>query len=230
MRTCKEFLKTPIYKMAQRHDCAILIASMGRSGSTLLAKAARQALLDNKGCVLGYDFSKHLHKDAWDLKETHFQKGRLYKTHSSKPPCEIPDFVKVIYTYTHPLDAITAIEIERDQFGDVGVKNHFEHLGAEYQPIENAYQADILKYEENFLSWVNGDHSYPFLAVRYESFWEYEAKIAEFLGVPLKLPEYRERKSKKIKHSDEKRAAIDKTYKNLIQTMDDMPALFISSK
>ena len=219
----KEVLKKPLYALAVKKDCAILVASMGRSGSTLLTKSCRQAMLDNKGTIFGYDFSKHLHKDAWDLKQTTFQKGCVYKTHDFAPGKPLPDFVKVIYTYTHPLDCITAIELKLKEFGDIGVRQHFQHLKAEYQPIKNAQNNDIFNYEKNYNSWITNTHNFDFLAIRYDQIWEQLDLINQFTGLTLKLPPFKERKASQVKHSPKKVQAVGKTYASLIEKIESTP-------
>lgn len=61
---------------------------------------------------------------------------------------------------------------------------HFHNMKADYSRKNDWLSRDVLGLEAIFDSYTRGPRNYALAAVRYETMWDREREIAEFLGLP----------------------------------------------
>src|SRR3990167_11343274 len=127
----------------------IILASMGRCGSTMLFNA----LFDSNNFIID------LH-NVFNAK-----KNTFFKTHDFAP-ASLPENAKCIFLFGNVTDVVISAHTE----AIVNVKQHYVHLHANYEKRNNYIYEDVLRLEENFDSW-NRKRPYPVLSIRYETMW-----------------------------------------------------------
>lgn len=170
----------------------LIVASMGRSGSTLVWSALRQAVaaarfprpLRAHGLRLVSD-------QAWDLDRTRLTPGVVYKTHGLAQ--ELPDCsgAKVVFLFGSATDAALSVLACRDRYGMRWIEEHFAHMRA-HGAFDELGDRDVLRFEEQLDGWVQKSGT-PRLILHYDAIWEYEHTLSEFLGTRVSLPPRRQR-------------------------------------
>lgn len=156
----------------------ILIASLPRSGSTMLFRA-----------ISGLPHKKTTPKDnpycAFVRDLTNIPNKPFLKTHSPAPN-NLPADIRVIYIFGDPIKAIISTKNKRWN-KDSWIKNNWFH---DQEP--DIFNKDDLGLEKNFDSWIT-QHNYSVLAVRFESLWLNKNILSKYLGFNFKLPKQQKR-------------------------------------
>jgi len=175
----------------------IIIAGLGRCGSTILA----QALNNN----ISPPFSEH-------LQGYHFRNKSIYKTHDFAPP-SLPLTAKVIFMFRNPMDIVvsTCAAIERYRDENFG-QEHYTHLHSDFKQHNLCFVKDVMRLEENFDSWYQ-QQTFDLLTMRYERIFDYIDSIEKFVGFKIKLPKKVESPTNWRLH--EKMRNLELTYKCL---------------
>lgn len=171
----------------------VVVASIGRSGSTLLTRSLREGMSRARfGFSPGFFYNK-VKGDGFDLSNTRFRDGVVYKTHAL--PSELPGetTVKVVFVYGSASDAVISVALQRDKLGDSWVQNHLRHLRADGQFYE-VLDRDVLRIREQVQGWA-GKLGVDRVLVKYDNLWSSVDTISNFLGFPIFLPERRVRRS-----------------------------------
>lgn len=186
-------------------DCAVVVAGMGRCGTTLLYDAVRRRGLR------GTRFTPSLPAVGA------FRTGRVYKTHDF-PPAQMPDNTRVIFLFGNPLDIVISTHRKINEWG----RKHHKHLHSDlFQPNDSLFRTDSLRLREHFEHWYR-PQSFPFLSIRYESLFKPSTRsaIEHFLGFPVPLPEFRQRAADWSTHPQ--RDNLWKLYGDLHQTVQNV--------
>lgn len=199
----------------------ILIASMGRSGSTVLHDSICEAYSRSRFPFLPYKLGMKIIRDqAWDLKTNTFISGWVYKTHGLADELPIKNNLKVIFIFGSASDAALSVLACHEKYGQAWINRHFEHLRAN-GTFDDLDSKDVLRFEEQIDGWVekNGTER---LIIHYESLWENEKNISKFIGLPIKLPKRKEREGAG-KASKNTRILFDQTYSTLNKKIESLP-------
>ena len=174
-----------------------IVPSLGRCGSQLLTEALHNNI---------WGFTKH---DMTFLKMTRpfireypekYIGGNVYKTHLY--PGIYPKKCKILFTFGRPLDIILSVINRVEQDPSWGTA-HFKNFNADWSNFNLILQKDVLNLEKMFDCFYK-KQTCDIICLRYETLWENQNTISEFLGWNLKLPEKKERKSSKIKNKLDK--------------------------
>ena len=149
----------------------IIVASMGRCGSTLLFKA------------LGGAWEKSIREIFICDLAADILPGRILKSHDFAPAA-LPPHVKVVYLFGDPYGIVLS---NWDKMKRKDIVQHFIHLHGYYDRKERMLEEDVLRLKENFRSW-HRPHPYPVLTVRYETMWQNVDALRSFTGLPVDLP------------------------------------------
>ena len=218
-------LKTRVKYLLQRvlrpNLPPLIVASMGRSGSTLVVDALREAMSQAR-------FPKALHRqglrivadEAWDLDRKTFRPGVVYKTHGLADELPEDSGAQVVFLFGSALDAALSVLACRDRYPDGWITDHFDHLRASGS-FDDLGHWDVLRFGEQLDGWI-GKSGTRRMILHYDALWDNEDKLAEFTGVPLRLPPRRERTG--ATSADAKnRARFAKTYAALDARIAAMP-------
>jgi len=183
----------------------IIIASLGRCGTTFIFNAIKKALKQEESIQDSYIVDV----EEYDLLE----KNKVYATHDFAPKNIIEPQPKVLFLFGD----IRNIVISTYNFKG---QQHFWHMGSSYSKKDLLYTHDELKLEERFDSW-NFPHSFPLMSVRYENIFKNKKEIEEFLNIRIPWPEKIKRKTNWQLHK--KGETINRTYQNLITKTVNLP-------
>jgi len=193
----KPMVKSFINKLFYFGQSSIVIASTGRSGSTMLTRAISESLVDGRFRCLPSIFKKYIKCFSTDYID------RIYNIDGSIAPVikthdlfrkEFSDRAKYIFVFGDPLESAQSVAQMGNKHGVIWVEEHVYHLVGQGDPYE-ILEKDILNYEAQIKSW--GDAKGVFI-VHYDDLWNKSDELAEFLGFELRLPERRKRTKKAL--------------------------------
>ena len=203
----------------------LIIASMGRSGSTILTKSLQASSGKAYFPIFRTLGQKVISENAWDLKTTKFRNGVIYKTHGLAEELNDLNNLKVIFVYGSAIDAVLSVLSCKEKYGQSWIDLHFQHLRAKGN-IEDIKRFDILRFEEQIKGW-RSKKNLQRLIIKYDCLWQYEKEISDFVGFDLKLEKRKSRPDYKIiKERDYEE--VKGNYKSLeeyIQTLPDIEVL-----
>ena len=189
----------------------IVIAGMGRCGSTLLFKS------------VGGSWEKSIREIfVRDLREEDIQPGRILKTHDFAPEF-LPPYVKVVYLFGDPFEIVLS---SWDKMKQKDITQHVIHMHGAVERQEHMFSEDVFRLEENFHSW-HREHSYPVLTVRYETMWQNLDSIRDFIGKPVSLPSYKKRWNYLEGMTKSELTSLRKTYGRLKDKVTTAPDVTI---
>lgn len=224
-RTGSEFAKYLTRRALNLGYPAFIVASMGRSGSTLVWNAIAKALAKKKYGRLSSTLERSVKGRAWDLDRAPLVGGVVYKTHDMANNIEPILPIKAIFLYSRATDAALSVYSCYERYGKEWVEMHLRHLHANGNFVD-LLERDILRFEEHVNAWVN-ETRFPVLAVRYESLWDHQDGLRSFCDLPIVLPKKRRRSEKNIGQNNVAKA--HQLYSNLDRRIDEMPTIFITS-
>tara|TARA_R110001583_G_scaffold62493_3_gene183727 strand:- start:2482 stop:3144 length:663 start_codon:yes stop_codon:yes gene_type:complete len=169
-------------------DSPVVVASTGRSGSTMLCHAVMNSMLRSRR---GGRFHPRLvFFPAFDRERIKLHDGAVHKTHLLAH--HFPSSSKCIFIYDDP-------NISKQSFVDCCAKygrewgeQHLKNLESPYG-VNASGEHDVLNYKNQINSWYNRKQC---LIVRYNKVWEYQDEISDFLGLSVCLPPRLERATK----------------------------------
>lgn len=173
----------------------IVVASTGRSGSTILHEAIRNGMV--RACcprIRNPFLLRKLNKLAGGftprIANVHSDPTPVQKTHDQFDPRYAYD-AKYVFVYGDPLESALSVKRMYESAGQGWFENHIRNLNSEGH-IEELFTRDILNYERQLNSWQQGDVG-RVLLLRYEQLWDRVDSISAFVGFPVMLPMHRER-------------------------------------
>jgi hypothetical protein len=176
----------------------IVIASGGRSGSTMLSTAIAESLVRHRFKVNPTSWLGSLLTDlAFTFTErvSDVVSSRIpvHKTHGLLPP-KAPNGTRFVFIYGDPLDSALSAQRTVDLHGRLWFEQHLYHLESQGS-YGDLFEKDILNYEKQIDSWMRNSSAAVF-HVRYEDVWEKLESLNEYLGFQVVLPRKRERSQK----------------------------------
>ena len=210
-------------RAAPSRHAPLVIASMGRSGSTLVFEAVCEAMgqarfgrietIRRIGAPIAWE-------TAWNLSDTRFRRGRVYKTHGLADELPRNTGVKVVFLFGAASEAALSVVACRERYGDAWIREHFEHLRAD-GAFEDLGHRDVLRFRDQLDGWF-GLTGVPRLLIHYDALWENADVLSRFCGVPVRLPERRAREGAQSV-PPEVRAQFEQTYAALDARIAALP-------
>lgn len=181
------------YKFNKSKRPPIVVASMGRCGSTILFDAIRDSLAKEIFPFLPLAIARIFCQGSLWLPGKKIFKGFVHKTHSRGKNFPISSNPKVIYIFCIPSDSVLSAISQKSRKGIGWLSDHFKNFEVNGNYEELAYH-DVLRIEDNIKGWRN-KKNVEILFIRYEKIWQYRHKIEEFINLKIKLPRYKARRS-----------------------------------
>lgn len=219
-RNIKRSTKRGLQKIIPSQHEPIIIASMGRSGSTLVYDAVRHAMAIARFGPFASQGLRVVSDPAWDLGSQKYNSGVVYKTHGFAHELPGDCGAKVIFLFGSASDAALSVLACQSKYGDEWIKKHFIHLRANGS-FDALAERDVLRFEDQLDSWTS-PHGTSRLLLHYDALWECSGTLSEFCGFPVKLPPRRERSGATVADSDTKNR-FTATYAKLDSRIADMP-------
>ena len=210
----KSQLKRVVKEYCNKNTNILLVASLGRSGSTMLFRALSAASIKVGVRRVKRVMARAVRSHLWRLDPDIMEQGIIYKTHDVPPKDKRIDSLKCVYLFADPYDVIPSVVRKTETSGCGWLKRHADHLGGELDSVKELFEGDVLDLEGNFDAWTSVEHCDLF-AVRYDSVWDYQAKLSEFVGFTVELPPRRARKSSPKDLTCSQRKKMRATYRSL---------------
>lgn len=190
----------------------IIIASVGRAGSTVLYDSVIAAVASQRFAARNIVTQIMVSDTLWH-KKTNLSSGIVYKTHGREPECYI-DKAKIIYIHDKPSDVIKSLQLQHEKLGQTWITQHQLHLGVEPFEFGCALQSDRFYLLDHVKSWSKWKKHENLLFISRYDIWHNKQLIENFLGLPVTLPDYRapQSSSKLLNHQA---VHIEKAYENL---------------
>jgi hypothetical protein len=206
----KEGLRSLYAKLVSRSNSPVVVASMGRSGSTMLAKSIAKS-----ASIIGslYDDKPLIRKGGGNFHGLKKRDGVIYKTHGY-PPNKYRKVTKYVYIYDDPYLVVSSMYRKVRNKGDIWIKKHANNLEVKKQVTHEFLKEDCLELEKHFDSWCKFDAPNK-LITSLDQVWKNKSEISKFLEFELQLPKKRKRKSSIKCLPKSKRKKVKKVYKNL---------------
>jgi len=177
-------------KLAFRGYPKIIIASTGRSGSTMLFDAVVDSLIRHRF---------HLKRDTWisnliksiiagyidrieKLSEEPFLVCKTHDKYEGNPDSNC----KFVFIYGDPLESARSVEQTVEQEGQQWFLDHQFHLGASGD-YEDLFQKDVLAYQNQLESWLTQRNA-NIVCIDFDDLWRKIQKLSDFLGFEVELP------------------------------------------
>lgn len=192
---------------------AIVVASLGRSGSTYIYDSLRNHLTYSN-----FRFFPH-----W--RGAGVKSGGIYKTHDF-PPASTKKFrypVKTLFLFSNPYNIIVSTLSQTLPWFGI----HSLHLSATTTNMRAMITEDIMRLEEHFDKWMK-PQTVELMTIRYEVIPYYFKEINEFLELNIGWEKFFERKSNFLKHPN--KTEIMSTYKNLYNKIAAAPDIKVWPK
>lgn len=167
----------------------VVIASMSRSGSTMLYRKVVSRWLDIRFGPDGPELLPCFADAAWRLDQTPLIGGVVYKTHDLPENLPRSARAKVVFTYRKASDVALSIADKYANFGDPWFHSHRHHLGGS-GGYEDFLRADTLGLERQIDRWSAAE-GLDVLGLRFETLWDHQRELDEFLGFAVKLRQRR---------------------------------------
>lgn len=194
--------------MSKKHivnDYALILAAMGRCGSTMLYNSLKSHFSQDR-------FEKDLKKE--------YQSGILIKTHDFAPL--VLKNCRAIYIFGDPRNSVISAHTK----GKIDIPRHYVNMHSQYSRaiVKRSLFAntDTLRLSDNFHSWYR-QQSYPLLTIRYEDLYDNLDILYDFLGFKFNLPAKKDRDTNWKKHP--KSDQINDTYRVLYTEVQAVPAI-----
>lgn len=222
MRVLKKALQLSI---PTRYD-PIIVASMGRAGSSLIYDALSEGLARARFGPLKAFGRKIVREFAWDLSGRIFTPGVVYKTHALANELPSDCKARVVFVFASASDAALSVLSCYDRYGTDWIARHFANMRAN-GGFEELGERDVLRFEEQIDGWLGIDHV-KVLGLRYEGLWDNVDALSNFVGFPVVLPEKELRRSRQnLDMMTARRFAA--TYRQLDEKIATLPDCVLSS-
>lgn len=221
----KALINQIVVQTFSRLNYPLLINSYGRSGSTVLTRSIVKGAITTQNALVRKAANRSISQAAWNLESASLKNGIVYKTHDYPPANnKIKKNTRMLYTFADPVDVVLSLLRIYNKRGEGWMRQHYQHLQISYNNFDGILDEDHLKLEKHLSSWLNEDR-FPIAFIKYESMWDHQHDISEFLGFQVKLPPFRQRKAKDRK---DQLPVIEDTYAHLQKKIKQMPSFFMS--
>lgn len=207
----------------------IIVNSYGRSGSTVLTKSIIESAIDSSNKILYKIAYRSISQSSWELEKTKLRRGIVYKTHDYPPEDNFKNKPLMIYTFADPIDVVLSLLRLYDERGETWMRKHYAHLKTSFENFSNIIIEDQLHLENHLNCWLQ-EKRFPVAFVKYESIWNHQKEISDFIGFNIQLPTFRKRKAKK-QRSKNKRIVkqLNKTYGSLSKKIEELDNFFVNN-
>ena len=171
----------------------IIVASMGRCGSTILFDVIRDSLAKEIFPFLPLPIARIFCQGSLWLPGKKIFKGFVHKTHSRGKNFPLNSNPKIIYIFCIPSDSVLSAISQKSRKGKGWLLDHCNNFEVNGNYEDLAFH-DVLRIEDNIKEWRNKKNT-KILFIRYEKIWQYRHKIEEFINLKIKLPKYKSRRS-----------------------------------
>lgn len=221
----REFLRAILPSMQP----PILVASMGRSGSTLVYSSLVEGMSAKRFGQQSHWLHGLVRDTAWRLAGKRFCNGRVYKTHDFPYELAPGDRPLIVFLFGSASDAARSVMRCDTIYGREWIDVHFEHLSADGH-LEEIPERDVLRFGEQLDAWLACE-SVPVLALRYEDLWTSgaEAMLTRFVGFQVRLPMRRARGSAGMELGDTG-VQLTATYDELDARLAALPAVLANKR
>lgn len=221
----KDQIKNIILNSYSKTDNSIIINSYGRSGSTVLTKSILASIVRELPFRKANFVKSSFSREAWDLDSVRLQNGAVYKTHDYPPKVVPSGSFKMLYTFANPIEVVTSIKRLNAEKGMDWINSHLDHLKVVDANIDEIVNQDILELEKHLNTWLK-EERFPVMFLNYETMWDYQSEIAEFLGFNFELPRFKQRKSN-VDRDEENYSELEETYGSLILRIAELDNCFV---
>lgn len=220
----KRIVKNLCHVVTPKNQHPIIVASMGRSGSTLVHKSVAMGMAKARCKILSASNYGFVASNAFEPSMVSFKNGLVYKTHAlgGELPIQL-NGARAIYVFGSAKDAALSVLSCRERYGEEWVNMHLKHLRAAGRPGE-VTKYDVFRFKEQIKSWLSRA-DLERLFIKYSDLWESEEFLSDFCGFDVRLPPKRPR-NKKVKIDNETLNQVGEVYKNLDAFIDSMPGCF----
>lgn len=185
--TARRILKTLTQTLIPSRLPPVIIASMGRSGSTLVYDAVRTAFAQQRFPDFTFKYGIRIVSDeAWNLAEKRYLPGVVYKTHALADELPAQANAKIVFLFGSASEAALSVFACQKRFGDDWISAHFEHLRAK-AGFSELGSSDILRFEEQVDGWI-ARSGIDRLILRYDTVWDHHETLSDFVGARVALP------------------------------------------
>lgn len=196
----------------------VVLASYGRSGSTMLYRAIGDGM-----SLRRFGRARQMVFDvSWTLAEKPPKRGTVCKTHDYPQALQGRKDLKSVFVFGSPTEAVRSVILQRQTQGIEWVQQHLEHLKSTGR-FEDIKTSDVLGIGPQLDAWTQFTDS-PVLCIRYEALWREIDRLQEFTGLHIELPKQRARESKILAEDNE--VYIKATYANLERRVASLPDVF----
>ncbi|WP_170762417.1 hypothetical protein [Ruegeria lacuscaerulensis] len=202
-------------------DHCIIVASNGRSGSTLTFNTLQESF--RRRSVRRAEQAAFVAR----LKDADLSPPSLYKTHDFPDVlASKPEGVRVIFCFGPTKDSAFSVYSARERYGQDWLDTHFSNLNATGE-FDDLFNRDVLQQARQIKEWATFVEV-PVLCVRYDAIWDHQHEIAEFTGFAFVPPERIERAPKSI--PAELLKAANTVYDPIDKVIAELPKCFVASK
>lgn len=221
-------IKRNIYTHITPIETTMIVASYGRSGSTMLFNNLIDSATNKRVPKWLKAGAKGKGRDLDTIK---IKPGLIYPTHHYPPKRTLPEKARVIYIFADPVEVILSLLhlVHTGKWSQETFLNHCKNLQVSFQDIKSVDELvyeDKLNLEKHFDAWL-AESRFPIAFVKYEHLWEHEENISSFVGFNVSLPPRKERSEKKV--NDATMAQLRETYDSLRRKVNDCEDFFIKN-
>ncbi len=176
----------------------IVVASTGRSGSTLLCDSIADGLIAHRfGRRLPPLFMRALRYVAMEFADRLADIDGLdypvLKTHDFPQDGTLPDG-KYLFVFGPPLESAQSVVRTARSRGNAWFEKHLHHLRA-HGFVSDLFRADVLNFESQVNAWMSVRADDVFM-IPFDELWERTDEISRFVGVDIRLPQRNPRQPK----------------------------------
>lgn len=222
MRGVKKGIATALARCTPATHPAVMVASMGRSGSTLVHNATVRGMAKARFGSLWRFGEEGVRGWAFKPEHTEFRAGVVYKTHALRESVPDDANVRVIFVFGTASTAVLSVLSIADRFSPEWVSAHFDNMNAQGTLTELPTR-DVLRLEEQIDSWHTPGPQ-DVLAVKYDTLWTNVDAISDFVGYEVRLPPRRPR-AKPADRAAALASEVKQTYKRLDEKIQALPDL-----
>lgn len=196
----KKVIKLILNRVLSKRAGSIVVASSGRSGSTMLYNAILAAQVrknDFVSKIIGMQLTKKIIGGfIVNLSSSScYYVCSVCKTHSLANRQLTECGNKYIFIYGDPLESISSVISVKNKLGGEWFKRHQKHLSAKGD-FSEIFDKDVTNYIGQIDSWkgARGDNV---LIIDYKDLWDKAEEISDFVGFAVELPAFSKRLSSK---------------------------------
>jgi len=212
--TIKERARSIISVITTKHNYPLVVASCGRSGSSMLFRYISRSCL--RSPFRNDYIAKMVRKEVHDLKNENIKDNIVYKTHDYPTRQLKNKKARVVYTYDEPSTVLSSVINKTNKEGKKWLKQHAENMNGKYTKRRDLFEEDSLGIQDNYLAWEKYEGC-KVMMVKYSDIWKRKKEISKFIGFQLYLPTKKERSSSTDNMTNLEKEKIARTFRSMKQ-------------